>query len=74
MADAGQLQQHTEAATAVVTVDDAAEVLQTQQQTLVQDVLAGGMEESLGQGEVLQPQYIQGNETATALFYLTGSL
>lgn len=68
------LQQHADGAAAVVTVEEAAEVLQTQQQSLVQDVLASGMEESLEQGEVLQPQYIQGNETAAALFYLTGSL
>lgn len=66
--------QQVEGAGAVVTVEEAAEVLQTQQETLVTDVLTGGMEESLEQGEVLQPQYIQGNETAAALFYLTGSL
>ena len=43
--------------------------------TLVQDVMATGIDESLEQGDALQTQYIvQNNETATALFYLTGSL
>ena len=62
-------------AEAVVAVADGGDGLQVQQQTLVQDVMATGIEESLEQGDALQTQYIvQGNETATALFYLTGSL
>ncbi|XP_025096613.1 zinc finger protein 286A-like isoform X2 [Pomacea canaliculata] len=59
---------------AVAAADDAAEVLQTQQPALVQDVMTAGMEEALEQEEELQAQYIQSTETASALFYLTGSL
>ena len=62
-------------AEAVVAVADGGDGLQVQPQTLVQDVMATGIEESLEQGDALQTQYIvQNNETATALFYLTGSL
>ena len=62
-------------AEAVVAVADGGDGLQVQPQTLVQDVMAAGIEESLEQGDALQTQYIvQNNETATALFYLTGSL
>ena len=60
---------------AVVAVADGGEGLQIQQQTLVRDVLATGMEEAMEAGEGLQAQYIvQGSETASALFYLTSSL
>ncbi|KAL8611935.1 hypothetical protein ACOMHN_034064 [Nucella lapillus] len=59
---------------AVVAVADTGDSLQVQQQTLVQDVMATGMEESI-EGDALPPQYIvQGGETASALFYLTSSL
>lgn len=76
MTGAEHLQQHDDGVTVVTADTTAAEVLQTQQQTLVPDVMGVGetIEEALEQGEVLQPQYIQGNETTTALFYLTGSL
>ncbi|XP_076472721.1 uncharacterized protein LOC143302086 [Babylonia areolata] len=59
---------------AVVAVADTGDGLQVQQQALVQDVMAAGMEESI-EGDALPAQYIvQGSETASALFYLTSSL